>query len=49
MSTAVNRAENDSPALIEPLPPGAAEAEEAKPAPRARSKPKDDDRQGSLF
>jgi putative SOS response-associated peptidase YedK len=49
VSTAVNRAENDSAALIEPLPPGAAEMDDTKPVSRARSKPKDDDRQGSLF
>jgi putative SOS response-associated peptidase YedK len=49
VSTAVNRAENDSAALIEPLPPGAAAAEEAKPVTRARSKPNKDDGQASLF
>jgi len=49
VSTAVNRAENDSAALIEPLPPGAADVEEAKPAARAKSKPKKDDGQASLF
>jgi len=48
ISTAVNRAANDSPALIEPLAPG---AEQAEVEPVARTKPaaKTDDRQGSLF
>jgi putative SOS response-associated peptidase YedK len=49
ISTAVNRAENDSPALIEPLPPGADEATETRPAARSKSARKTDDRQGSLF
>jgi putative SOS response-associated peptidase YedK len=48
VSTAVNRADNDSAALIEPLPPGAVE-EDAKPVARAKSKPKKDDGQASLF
>lgn len=47
VSTEVNRAANDSPALIEPLAPGAAEA--APPQPVARAKPKKDDGQASLF
>src|SRR5215472_14273827 len=47
ISTAVNRTANDSPALIEPLAPGANEAPEEKPA--ARPKAKKDDGQASLF
>ena len=51
VSTAVNRTANDSAELIEPLPPGAAEAEEARPVARAKPKPKPkkDDGQASLF
>ena len=49
VSSAVNRAENDSAALIEPLPPGAAEAADATPVTRAKAKPKEDDGQASLF
>jgi putative SOS response-associated peptidase YedK len=49
VSTAVNRAANDSPALIEPLAPGAAETIEARPAVRARPKKEKDDGQASLF
>jgi putative SOS response-associated peptidase YedK len=47
VSSAVNRTANDSPALIEPLAPGAEEAE--KPAVRAKPKAKKDDGQASLF
>jgi putative SOS response-associated peptidase YedK len=47
ISTAVNRTANDSPALIEPLAPGANDAPEAKPV--ARAKAKKDDGQASLF
>jgi putative SOS response-associated peptidase YedK len=46
VSIAVNRAANDSAALIEPVPPGAAEPEPRKAAP---AKSKADDAQGSLF
>jgi len=46
VSTAVNRAANDSAALIEPVPPGAAEPEPKKVAP---AKSKANDAQGSLF
>jgi putative SOS response-associated peptidase YedK len=50
ISTAVNRAANDSPALIAPLAPGAeAEEEQTKPVARAKPLGKTDDRQGSLF
>ena len=55
ISTAVNRAANDGPALIEPLAPGGDEPEEAKPETKPEAKPetkrkvKTDDRQGSLF
>jgi putative SOS response-associated peptidase YedK len=45
VSRAVNRFENDSPQLVEPLT--APEPEEETPAPK-RAK-KQDDRQGSLF
>jgi putative SOS response-associated peptidase YedK len=45
VSTAVNRAANDSAALIEPVVPGAA----APAKPSARATAKKDDRQGSLF
>jgi putative SOS response-associated peptidase YedK len=47
VSTAVNRAANDSAALIEPVVQGAEEPPPAKPA--ARSKAKKDDGQASLF
>jgi hypothetical protein len=46
VSTAVNRAANDSAALIEPVPPGAPEPEPKKVA---AAKPKANDAQGSLF
>jgi putative SOS response-associated peptidase YedK len=46
VSTAVNRAANDGAALIEPVPPGAAEPEPKQVAP---AKPKTSDAQGSLF
>jgi putative SOS response-associated peptidase YedK len=59
ISTAVNRTASDSAALIEPVVPGAAEAEETKPVaraklkpkskPKSKPKPKDDDGQASLF
>jgi putative SOS response-associated peptidase YedK len=53
VSTAVNRAANDGPALIEPAAPGANDAPPAKPAPRAKAKAKikakKDDGQASLF
>ena len=49
VSSAVNSAANDSATLIEPLPPGAAEAADAKPVARAKAKPKEDDGQASLF
>ena len=45
ISTAVNRAANDSPELIEPVAPGA-ELVETKPK---RAKPQTDDGQASLF
>jgi len=48
ISTAVNRTANDSAALIEPVLPGAVEAEPAAPAPKAKPEPKDDP-QASLF
>src|SRR5215831_8269673 len=38
ISTAVNRTANDSPALIEPLAPGAEDPAEAKPVARAKAK-----------
>ena len=47
VSTAVNRAANDSAALIEPVVPGAEEP--APPKPVARAKAKKDDGQASLF
>ena len=47
ISTAVNRTANDSPALIEPLAPGAEDPAEAKPV--ARAKAKKDDGQASMF
>jgi putative SOS response-associated peptidase YedK len=47
VSTAVNRAANDSAALIEPVVPGADEP--PPPQPIARAKPKKDDGQASLF
>ncbi len=47
ISTAVNRAANDSAALIEPVAPGANDAPPPKPA--ARAKAKKDDGQASLF
>ena len=46
VSMAVNRTANDSAALIEPVVPGAAEPEPAKPT---RAKSKENDAQGSLF
>ena len=48
VSPAVNHADNDGPALIEPAPPPppGAERDEAAPAKSARKK---DDRQFSLF
>jgi len=49
ISTAVNRVANDSETLIEPVVPGAEETAEAKPAAKARAKPKKDDGQASLF
>jgi len=49
VSTAVNRAANDGPALIEPVAPGANDAPPPKPAPRAKPKVKEDDGQASLF
>jgi putative SOS response-associated peptidase YedK len=49
ISTAVNRAANDSAALIEPLAPGAPDAMEPRPAARARPKKEKDDGQASLF
>jgi putative SOS response-associated peptidase YedK len=47
VSTAVNRTANDSPALIEPVAPGANDA--AVETPVARAKAKKDDGQASLF
>jgi putative SOS response-associated peptidase YedK len=47
VSTAVNRAANDSAALIEPVAPGAEEPPVEKPV--ARAKAKKDDGQASLF
>lgn len=49
ISTAVNRAANDSAALIAPVAPGANDAAPAKPAARAKAKVKEDDGQASLF
>src|SRR6185437_7427508 len=49
ISTAVNRAANDVPALIEPVAPGANDAPPPKPAPRAKAKVKEDDGQAWLF
>jgi putative SOS response-associated peptidase YedK len=46
VSTAVNRAANDSAALIEPVAPG---TEAPPPKPVARAKPKKNDGQASLF
>ena len=47
VSTVVNRAANDSAALIEPVVPGAEEPPLAKPSARATTKK--DERQGTLF
>jgi putative SOS response-associated peptidase YedK len=47
VSVAVNRAANDSAALIEPVVPGAEEPPPAKPAPKAKARK--DDGQASLF
>ncbi len=47
VSTAVNRTANDSPTLIEPVDPRAAQP--AAPAPRRAVKPKKDDGQSSLL
>jgi len=49
VSTAVNRAANDGPALIEPVAPGANYAPPPKPAARTKEKAKKDDGQASLF
>jgi putative SOS response-associated peptidase YedK len=49
ISTAVNRASNDGPALIEPVAPGANDPPPPKPAVRAKTKVKEDDGQASLF
>jgi putative SOS response-associated peptidase YedK len=52
VSPAVNRADNDSPALLEPAPPqpaGEPVVEPAAAAKPARKSKKDDDRQQSLF
>jgi putative SOS response-associated peptidase YedK len=49
VSTAVNRVVNDSPALIEPLAPGAEETAQAAAVVRTKPVRKADDRQGSLF
>jgi hypothetical protein len=49
ISTAVNRAANDSAALIEPVAPGANDPPPPKPGARAKAKVKEDDGQASLF
>ena len=48
VSPAVNRADNDGPELIEPVPPDSVDVDVAARAPSKREKKKDE-RQGSLF
>jgi len=49
VSTAINRAANDSPAVLDPAPAQAEAAPEASAATKPSKKPKKDERQASLF